>query len=200
VSAVRAAAYTTTGLLVAGLAIAVAVVGSGPAPGAEVALLASEKDGHLTLGNSASGEPIVSAAGLVPGEVVEGEVTIRRGGSQRARLSLSPRAPADAPGPHGGVLSSVLEARITEHKKLRSRTGDVRTKTTTIHAGALGSMDEIRLGYLGRRSLRAKRRYEFRIEFPDGGVPSSAASGDNAFQGSSTSVSFVWRAAPADAG
>jgi hypothetical protein len=47
---------------------------------------------------------------------------------------------------------------------------------------------------LGSFAAGEARTYKFTVEFPDGGVPASATTGDNAYKGSSMSVGYQWDA------
>ena len=40
----------------------------------------------------------------------------------------------------------------------------------------------------------ASKTYDFKVSFPDGGLPAGPTSGDNAYQSASTSVDFAWDA------
>jgi hypothetical protein len=136
---------------------------------------------HLV--DSQHGGQIFEIDNMRPGQEGEGEVAITNEGILPSSLSLSPTRVDDQPGPNGGELSEVLELTvldITDHANPRS-----------VFKGDFREGQSIDLGSLGARS---SRRFRFVVEFPDGGVPPSATTGDNAFMGSSMEVDFTWTA------
>jgi hypothetical protein len=59
--------------------------------------------------------------------------------------------------------------------------GDVKTGTVTI-------------GNVGTIAANGSNTYTFTVTFPDNSTPASDTTGDNAYQGSSTTVEFDWTA------
>lgn len=136
--------------------------------------------GALSLKNSRNGAPIFSASNLAPGGSVTGAVTISDTGRLSGSLALSSSNLLDRPGPNGGRLGLLLDLRIDDVTGGTDR---------PIYAGKLAAMPRQELGCLRRGG---KRIYRFTATFPDGGLPPSPTTGDNAFQGSAVSVDYLW--------
>jgi hypothetical protein len=141
--------------------------------------------GTLSIANSKEARAILSADDLVPGQAVGGEVTVRNTGTATGRLGLHAAGIADRPGANGGHLSGVLSLLIED---VTDGSPD------PVYSGALATMPERELASIRPREGRT---YRFTVTFPDGGPPSSPLGGDNFYQGSSTTVSYVWRIRPA---
>jgi hypothetical protein len=137
--------------------------------------------GALSHSNSKEGAAILTATGMVPGETETGRVTIENTGDASGKFRLSKSNLTDTPGPNGGKLSEVLRLKVVD------TTGIPRT----IYYGAYNAMPSISLGTWDQDE---QHTYEFRVTFPEGGVPPSATTGDNAYQGSSTKIQFNWDA------
>ena len=137
--------------------------------------------GALSHSNSKEGAAILTAPGMVPGETVTGGVTIKNTGDASGEFRLSKSNLTDTPGPNGGKLSQVLKLKVVD------TTGIPRT----IYYGAYNAMPSTSLGTWDEDE---QHTYEFRVRFPEGGVPASATTGDNAYQGSSTQIQFNWDA------
>ena len=45
---------------------------------------------------------------------------------------------------------------------------------------------------MGTLNAGDARRYRFTVTFPDGGVPASATTGDNAYKGDNVTVDYNW--------
>lgn len=130
--------------------------------------------------NSGGSAPVLVAQGLVPGESRSGSVTITNAGALEGRYRLTASDLTDAAGPNGGVLSAHLRLSVDETTALG---------TTRIHDGTLAGLSTVDLGIFARAESRT---YTFTVTLPSGGVPASATSGDNAFQGSASSVKLSW--------
>jgi spore coat-associated protein N len=144
-------------------------------------LSAGNSGGVLELSNSRNGAAILTAANLKPGDTRTGAVTITNTGSLDAAVSLSKANLVDQPGPRGGALSGVLRLRVED---ISSATPKL------VYDGALGAMPKLALGEFAKKS--AGRTYRFTLTFTRGPVPTTPASGDNRYEGSSTRVDFVW--------
>ena len=96
-------------------------------------------------------------------------IRVRNTGSAAAPIVLSPSTIVDRPGPLGGLLSSRLLLRVLEAD------GSVRSASGLAAAGVVE---------LGSVPAAGARSWRVEIEFPDGGPPPSATTGDNVFQGS----------------
>lgn len=136
--------------------------------------------GTLTQSNSAANAAIFTAANLIPGQSASGTVTIKNTGSAKGAFSLDSSSLTDTPGANGGKLSDVLTLKIVDT-----------TTSTTVYNGAYNAMPTISLGTWAAGESHA---YSFTVTFPEGGTPPSGTTGDNAYQGSSTSITYTWNA------
>ena len=85
---------------------------------------------------------------------------------------------ADVPGSNGGSLFNVLKLKVDDG-------------ATNIYNGNLKDFTSKALGTFAPNDTHT---YTFTITFPDGGVPGGNTTGDNAYQGSSTTAEFDWTA------
>jgi Ca2+-binding RTX toxin-like protein len=165
-------------------ALALAVIGSA------VAALAGSSDaaprvelsasGPIAISNSLDGEAILSVAGLIPGETRSANVTIGNIGSAPGALELAGSPPQDHPGPNGGALSPALALEVS----------DVTAGSNLpVYTGRLSDLEAIGLPTLPPGD---ERTYRFAVTLPDGGVPATPWSGDNALQESSTRIDYEW--------
>jgi hypothetical protein len=171
-----------TGLL-AGLAVtgsAAALAGGSPDEARPARVFV---DGSLRLANSKEGSAILDAAGLKPGGSTTGTVGISNAGERPGEFVLSESGLADAGGPNGGLLSRRLDLLVEDLTE-----GDV------VYSGKLDSMGPRALGAF---AAGESRTYRFSVSLPDAGIPPTAVTGDNAYQGSSASVQFDWMATDA---
>lgn len=125
--------------------------------------------GDLSIGNSRTGEAIFAATDVAPGAAATGSVTLANTGGERGRLVLSAGAPADAPGPGGGALSTALRLIV------RDGTGAV------VYDGPLANMPAQPLAVL---EPGTDQTYAFTARLP-------ATAGDT-FQGAATTIAFRW--------
>jgi hypothetical protein len=139
--------------------------------------------GTLSQSNSNDGGAILTAQGMVPGDVVEGTVTIRNTGESDGRFQLNSSTPTDTPGANGGQLSDVLNLQVVQ---------DPGTADQVVYDGDLDAMTAP--VDVGTWAGGAEHTFKFIVTFPDGGTPSGATTGDNAYQGSSTEVEYTWTA------
>jgi hypothetical protein len=133
--------------------------------------------GSLSQANSDNGA-ILTADGMVPGDVVEGSVTVENTGESDGAFALSSSNPTDTAGPNDGELSTVLQLEIVEGSDV-------------IYSGDFDAMTPVDLGTWDGGEAHT---FDFTVTFPDGGEPESPTTGDNAYQGSSTSVTYTWDA------
>jgi len=139
--------------------------------------------GSLSQTNSAANQAILTADNMIPGDVVQGTVTIRNTGESDGAFRLTSSTPGDTPGPYGGKLSTVLLLQVIQ---------DPGTSDTVVYTGGLDDMtDPVDLGSWAGGTQHS---FKFVATFPEGGTPPSPSTGDNAFQGSSTSVEYTWTA------
>jgi hypothetical protein len=128
--------------------------------------------------NDHEGGAVLSADAMAPGQVRTGEVTVSNAGDAAGAFTLSSAGIADRGGPRGG-LSSVLELTVLD------ATGP---RPVTLFAGGLRAFDRVALGTF---ATGQSRRYRFEVAYS----AARAAQLDNAYQGASTSITFVWDAA-----
>jgi Ca2+-binding RTX toxin-like protein len=162
-------------LAVIGCAVATIAGRSHAAP--RVALAAS---GPIEVSNSLDGQAILTIEDLVPGESRSATVTIGNTGSAPGALRLAGSRPLDSPGPNGGALSPALMLKIADV---------TRGSDLTIYSGRLSDLETAGLPTLPPDD---ERTYRFAVTLPDGGVPATGWSGDNALQSSSTRVDYRW--------
>lgn len=166
-------------LVLGAIAVAAAAAGHGdPSP---PRLVATATSGSFDLENSRSDTPIFEASEIGPGSGASGTVAITNDGDEAGELTLSQHDVDDTPGPGGGLLSRGMSMRIRE-------IGDP-AKAKPVYDGVLAPMLALELGPLEPDQSRV---FEFDVALPDGGTPTGAAIGDNAFQGAALSVGYSW--------
>ena len=174
----------------AALATVLAAVGVTVASGADFTAQSANPSnvfstGTLTMSNSRADAAVLTASGLRPGETKDGMVDIANTGSLSAAFTLARGALVDSD--VNNPLSAKLNAVIDDCGAFNGTTapdcsdGDVVNRYT----GTLAGMTTTR--QLGTFAGSDKHRYRFRVTL-DG-------SADNAYQGDSSTVSFVWNAA-----
>lgn len=119
---------------------------------------------------------VLVASGLAPGASRSGEVTVTNVGDASGAFTLSPRDLVDT----GAPLSTVLDLAIEDVTAGRT--------PSAVYAGPL---DQLRGADLGSLAQSEARRYRFTVSFPSG----ESDDVDNAYQGASSSVTFVWTTA-----
>lgn len=142
--------------------------------------------GNLTHGNSKDGQSILTASKMVPGSSTTGTVVITNTGDVPGTFSLSKSNLTDTPGPNGGQLSGKLDLVVQDVT--------VPASPVAVYSGKLSAMPTQALGTF---TAGQAKTFRFTATFPDGGVPASATTGDNAFKLSKTSVQFDWRSVSA---
>jgi hypothetical protein len=113
---------------------------------------------------------VLVAENLAPGDTRSGDVTVTNAGDASGGFALSTSDLIDT----GAPLSGVLELAVY----------DV-TAGRAVYSGPLSGLGTAALGILAQGEAH---RYRFTVSFP-AGRPDSV---DNAFQGASTAVTFVW--------
>jgi hypothetical protein len=153
-------------LLATGVVVAACLTGDRGAARAAV----GEATGPL-ISSSLANTAIVSARGLRPGDAKAGEITVQNVGDQAGAFALSSGGVVD-----GGVaLSGVLDLAVQDITPGRG--------SLIVYSGKLAALPSIGLGTLAEGELR---RYRFTI-----GLPGDVG---DAYQGASTTASFVWTA------
>jgi hypothetical protein len=181
----RAVATLVTSLAMAltALGLAFAAPGGG-ARRASLELLGAS--GAVHIANSRAGQAIFGATGMRPGEGVSGTVRIGNDGGAPGAFSVRRGSLQDVPGPRGGLLSARVNLVLLDVTDVQH--------PVTIYAGPPAGFQAIALGTLAPGK---HRDYLFAATLPDSGVPGSAVTGDNLFQGSALSLGFEWRATSA---
>jgi spore coat-associated protein N len=172
------------GSLGALLVAAAVAVGSGASFNATSATAANTMvAGNLTASNDHSGSAVLSGVGMVPGNALSGTCEITNTGNVAATFTLNKGNLVDTPGPNHGTFSSELKVKIE----------DTTIPATPVikYNGSIGSMTPLDCGVY---SAGATKTYKFTVTFPDGGTPTTATAGDNAFQGTTFSVRYDWTA------
>jgi spore coat-associated protein N len=139
--------------------------------------------GTLSSSNSKDNAAILTASKMVPGDTVEGTVTIQNTGDSHGVFTLTGSTPTDTAGPNGGKLSTVLQLKVVQ---------DPGGANTVVYDGKLNAMTApINVGTWAGGD---QHTFKFTVTFPNGGTPSGPTTGDNAYQGSSTTVEYTWSA------
>jgi hypothetical protein len=123
---------------------------------------------------------VLVAQGLVPGVTRTGEVTVTNVGDSAGAFALSAGDLVDSVAP----LSHVLALAVDEVTPGGA--------AAPVFSGRLDALSGVALGTLGQGEAR---RYRFAVSFPSG-RPDAV---DNAYQGASTAVTFVWSTSSAAA-
>jgi hypothetical protein len=172
-------------LLVALLAVG-AVVGSGASFTSKSANPSNTfSAGNLAQSNSKEGVAVLTATKMVPGAPgTNGTVVITNSGDVAGTFTLSKTSLTDTPGANGGLLSGVLNLKVEDVTKAGS--------PISVYSGKVGAMGAQSLGSFAAGEAPTNK---LTVELPDGGVPASPTTGDNAYKGSSMSVGYQWDAA-----
>ena len=137
--------------------------------------------GILSHSNTKTGAAIVTATGMEPGLSQFGTVTIKNTGNVAGTFTVAKSAVVDVAGTNGGLLSSILTIVVS----------DVTVPATPVikYTGTLTAMSNVALGTF---AANESHDYKITLTLPDGGVPTSNTTGDNAFQGSSMTCQLDW--------
>jgi hypothetical protein len=138
--------------------------------------------GNLTHLNSKAGAAILTASLMQPGDDTTGTVDITNDGDVAGDFSLSKSNLVDTPA--SPAFSAKLDLVVEDCED-----DTTCASPTEIYSGKLGAMGTIALGSY---AVDETHRYRFTVTFPDGGVPPSPTTGDNAYKDASTSVQFDW--------
>ncbi len=136
--------------------------------------------GTVVVSDSVNGKSILTASLMKPGGSSSGTVDIKNGGSVPVALTLAKAGLSDTPA--SPALSGKLTLQVQD-------LGDPACTGTcpnavTIYEGTLGAMGTLALAEL---PTAATRRYRFTVSFPEG-----VAGADNAYQGATSRVDYLW--------
>jgi hypothetical protein len=167
--------------LIAAAAAALGLTFAHPGPERRVKPVASAS-GILISSAPRDGEAILSAGDLAPGHLARGRVTIRNDSSNGGALSLTQRLRSETRGIGGGRLFDDLLLTIEQ-----------------VGAGPDGLVYSGPMAAMGRTALsrfasHESRTYSFVVAMPDTGEPAGPLAGDNARQGGSVTVDYLWSA------
>jgi hypothetical protein len=123
---------------------------------------------------------ILNVQDLMPGESESGYVTLENTGDGAGVLTLEKSNLVNTPA--SPAFSNKLDLVVR----------DVTDPLAPVvkYTGKLGAMPQ--LTNLGSVDASDEKRYQFTVTFPDGGVPSSATTGDNRFKNASVTVDYNW--------
>ena len=138
--------------------------------------------GTLEHSNVASGpnNTILTVDNLMPGDDAQGTVTLKNTGDGDGLLTLDKSNLVNTPA--APAFSAKLDLVVQ----------DVTDSANPVikYDGKLGAMGQ--LTNLGTVAPGAEKTYQFIVEFPDGGQPADAFSGDNRYKNASTTVDYNW--------
>ncbi|MDX6673503.1 MAG: hypothetical protein QOH11_921 [Solirubrobacteraceae bacterium] len=182
----RAGAAAALPLAIVVVAVAIAAAGStGSARSAATTIRAA---GAVTMTNSKAPGAILTAGGMKPGSLVQGVVTITNTGDPAAYVLASSNL-SNTPGPLSGPPLSGRLALLVQ---------DITGATpATVYSGAFGTMPAQTLGSFAANEART---YRFTVTLPNGGPAPSDTTGDNVYQGASSSLRFDWTATGSSTG
>ncbi len=137
-----------------------------------------QRSGRVRISNSRGNKALVGMQGMLPGDHTSGTVMIGNASRLRARFYLGLSRLVETQGAAGGRLSDRLMLTV---KRLATN-----RRPQLVYTGPLRQMPLVKLGVF---RPEATRTFRFSVLFPAGG-----ASGDDRFQGASTSLQFSWYA------
>ena len=172
------------GLLVATLVLASAfLVGSGAVFTASSANPNSTwSAGTLSIDKNLPHGAIMTESNMKPKDIRNGSVVITNTGSIAGDFTLGMSNVVDAAGANGGKLSDTLRLLVTY------------TDGTGTHTAYNGPLKAFTGATAGTIAANASQTYNFTVTFPDGLIPPSDTTGDNAYQSSSVAADFNWTA------
>jgi spore coat-associated protein N len=136
--------------------------------------------GVLTHTNSKDAAAILTASLMKPGDVKTGTVIIQNTGDLSGDFTLAVVKTADVAGTNAGAghLYNVLKLKVEDG-------------ATVVYNG---NLKDFTSAALGTWAPSASHTFNFTVTFPEGGTPGSNITGDNIYQGSTTTVEFDWTA------
>jgi spore coat-associated protein N len=138
--------------------------------------------GTISHSNSKANAAILTISNLVPGNSGVGTVDIKNTGSATGTFTLAHTSPVDTPVSPG--LSKKLILTIMDDGDPTCVTGC--PAAVQVYTGTIFAMPATIA--LGTFPAAATHRYQFTVNFPDGGTGGA----DNAYQSASTNVEYDW--------
>jgi hypothetical protein len=176
--------------LVIGALLLVGYGATRPAP-FQGGLKLTDSNGSIVHSNTRDGNFIFQASNMVPGGSSSGTVVIKNEDAIDGDFVLTESSLVDTqPGLGGASLAHQLSLKIEDVTNPGS--------PTTIYpiANPDGAVDDklADIGTLHVATLHPgeSRTFKFTATFPDGGLPPSPTTGDNAFKGTAMSTGFTW--------
>jgi spore coat-associated protein N len=122
---------------------------------------------------------ILNVTDLMPGHTDQGTVTLKNTGDGNGVLTVD----------KSNLVNS--NPALPFSSKLMLKIQDVTDpiNPVDIYDGRLGTMGSQAMGTV---APNAERTFLFTVEFPDGGTPSSATTGDNRYKNAQTQVDYNW--------
>lgn len=151
----------------------------------------SDSNGSIVHSNSRAGQFIFQASNMVPGGSTNGTVTITNADAIDGDFVLTESSLSDTQlGAGGASLAHQLSLKIEDVTNPAS-------PTTIYPIGNPGGAVDDKLSDIGTLHVATlhpgeARTYRFTATFPDGGLPGSPTTGDNAFKGTAMSADFAW--------
>jgi len=137
-----------------------------------------QRSGRIRIKNSRGGDALVGMQGMLPGDHTSGTVNIGNASKVRARFYLGLSRLVETQGAGGGRLSYRLMLTV---KRLATN-----RRPQLVYTGPLRQMPLVKLGVFKPKETRT---FRFSVLYPAGGT-----SGDDRFQGASSSLQFTWYA------
>jgi hypothetical protein len=167
-----AAARSRLAIALAALGVAFAACLGGDHGAARAAV--GDPTGPL-IGSSLPGAAILTTQDLAPGRTRVGEITVTNVGDESGDFTLGAAGLSDV----GAPLSAQLDLAVQDVTPGRT--------PATVYAGKLSGLSTVGLGSIAQGEAH---RYRFTVRLPDGV--------DDAYQGATSDVTFVWTATGAD--
>jgi hypothetical protein len=151
----------------------------------------TDSNGSIVHSNSRLGQFIFQASNVVPGGSTAGSVTIRNEDAIDGDFVLTESNLVDTQlGAGGASLAHQLNLRIED-------VTDPAAPITIYPIDNPNGPTDNNLSDIGTLHVATlhpgeSRTYKFTATFPDGGLPPSATTGDNAFKGTGMSTDFAW--------
>jgi hypothetical protein len=159
------------------MAVAVLVMAWGSDPTSSARAAVGDATGPL-VADSLTGGAILNARNMGPGDSVTGEITVTNVGDSAGGMTLGTSDLTDLT-PNGGILSQTLLLTVLDVTAGRAPAQVFSGRLTDLHGAVLGDFEQ-----------GDAHRYRFIVTYPAG----LGDDADNALQGSTARLNFVWTA------